>query len=479
MYFWKMNINNIKSKKFINNYTMRNNCILSFAVWFAMVVFFVSCEKYTADEEFDLSEANSTLVVRTCLAPNEAGLDESATISYPVNVFVFNEKGACVGVSVIGPEAENLSLKLPEGNYNIYAIAGADDNSYNIPTKENATKESPIILKDGSKHGDLMSAYSNVVLANGEENTLTLSLERKVMMIESVSMTNIPDDVTAVSVSVSPLYEELLLDGSYLGENGVSTINLVKDVDGTWKNNSEVYLLEAADNATLKVSLTRGDGVHSYSYSCAEELKANYKIHINGTYGGDEIKVSGTITGATWAGQIDVDFTLNNGEVTPPSEGNVDVDAEVKGNAPEVGTLYNDCYVLKSDNSSNKTVVTLMSTCYWNKLEFVKDDQESLKEAIDAAFSKFTVEGIDSWRLPTLDELRYIKEHIEEINQKLNENDKEIFNIDFYGVYSYYFLDEDGLIKVYCPYRDEIVDSPNSGLASYVLRAFSTVKFVE
>lgn len=479
-----MNINNIKSKKFINNYTMRNNCILSFAVWFAMVVFFVSCEKYTADEEFDLSEANSTLVVRTCLAPNEAGLDESATISYPVNVFVFNEKGACVGVSVIGSEAENLSLKLPEGSYNIYAIAGADDNSYNIPTKENATKESSIILKDGFKHGDLMSACSNVVLANGEENTLTLSLERKVMMIESVSMTNIPDDVTAVSVSVSPLYEELLLDGSYLGENGVSTINLDKDVDGTWKNNSEVYLLEAADNATLKVSLTRGDDVDSYSYSCAEQLKANYKIHINGTYvngtyGGDEIKVSGTITGATWAGQIDVDFTFNNGEVTPPSEGNVDVDAEVKGNAPEVGTLYNDCYVLKSDNSSNNTVVTLMSTCYWEKLEFVEGNQESLKEAIDAAFSKFTVEGIDSWRLPTLDELRYIKEHIEEINQKLKENDKDIFNIDFYYVYSYYFLDEDGLIKVYCPYRDEIEDSPNSGLASYVLRAFSTVEFVE
>ena len=66
-----------------------------------------------------------------------------------------------------------------------------------------------------------------------------------------------------------------------------------------------------------------------------------------------------------------------------------------------------------------------------------------------------------------------------ELNQKLKENDKDIFNIDFYGVYSYYFLDEDGLIKVYCPYRDEIEDSPNSGLASYVLRAFSTVEFVE
>lgn len=41
------------------------------------------------------------------------------------------------------------------------------------------------------------------------------------------------------------------------------------------------------------------------------------------------------------------------------------------------------------------------------------------------------------------------------------------------------FLDDDGLIKVYCPFRDEIEDSPNSGLASYVLRAFSTVEFVE
>lgn len=45
MYFWKMNINNIKSDKFINNYTMRNNCILSFAVWFAMVVFFCFMRK--------------------------------------------------------------------------------------------------------------------------------------------------------------------------------------------------------------------------------------------------------------------------------------------------------------------------------------------------------------------------------------------------------------------------------------------------
>ena len=459
---------------------MKNNYILSLVALFALAASFVSCEKYTLAEEADLSDANSTLVVRTCLAPNSADVDESSQISYPVNVFIFNEKGTCVGVSVIKSETEDLSLELPEGIYDIYAIAGADDNTYNIPTKENLTKDSPIVLKEGSNHGDLMSAYNNVVLTDGEENTLTLSLERKVMLLESVTMSNIPDDVTAVSVSVNPLHEELLLNGGYSGDNGVCTVNLVKDVDGTWENNTGVYLLEASAKPTLKVSLTREDGVHSYSYSCAEDFKANYKINISGAYGGDDIKVSGTITGATWAGVIDVDFTFSNGGeiVDEPSDNNDDVQ-DMMGAAPEVGTLYNDCYVLKSDKSDGNTIVTLMGCKTKDRLTFVKGDQSSMKEAIDAAISEIAVTDLPGWRLPTLSELQYIEDNIDFINQKLEENKKEIFNIDFYGVYSYFFIDEDGLIKVYCPYRNDVDNSPNSGLASIVLRVFTTLKFVE
>lgn len=48
-------------------------------------------------------------------------------------------------------------------------------------------------------------------MAYGEENTLTLSLERKVMLIENVSIKNVPSNVIAVNVTISPLYENLLL----------------------------------------------------------------------------------------------------------------------------------------------------------------------------------------------------------------------------------------------------------------------------
>lgn len=56
-----------------------------------------------------------------------------------------------------------------------------------------------------------MAAKNNVTLAYGEENTLTLSLERKVMLIENVSIKNVPSNVIAVNVTISPLYENILL----------------------------------------------------------------------------------------------------------------------------------------------------------------------------------------------------------------------------------------------------------------------------
>ena len=118
-------------------------------------------------------------------------------------------------------------------------------SAYELPTKESATKEAVIRLKDGQAHGDLMAANNSVTLAYGEENTLMLSLQRKVMMLESVTINNVPGSVTAVSVSVSPLHENILLDGSYSGESVSHTVALTREgVGNTWKRTShiEIYL---------------------------------------------------------------------------------------------------------------------------------------------------------------------------------------------------------------------------------------------
>ena len=205
---------------------MKNITFLKSFLLLVAVMTLFSCEKYSGDDDWESKEANSTLVVRTRAAM--AVVDEEAKVSYPVNIYIFNGSGVCVGVETISSDADELKLSLPEGRYDVYAIAGAEADDYELPTKEDATEDAVIALKDGHAHGDLMTAGNSVSLAYGEENTLTLSLERKVMMLETVTINNVPSNVTAVSVTVAPLYENIMLNGGYSGDNGEYTVSLAK-----------------------------------------------------------------------------------------------------------------------------------------------------------------------------------------------------------------------------------------------------------
>lgn len=53
------------------------------------------------------------------------------------------------------------------------------------------------------------------------------------MLIENVSIKNVPSNVIAVNVTISPLYENLLLNGNYEGTDGSQTIDLIKEVTET------------------------------------------------------------------------------------------------------------------------------------------------------------------------------------------------------------------------------------------------------
>ncbi|WP_418551336.1 FimB/Mfa2 family fimbrial subunit [Prevotella sp.] len=456
----------------------------------AVVATLFSCEKYNVDAFFN-KEANSVLNIKT--RASVAGETTESKISYPINIYIFYEN-SCVETTSIESGNSSISLKLPEGNYEVYAIAGADAENYNLPTKDNATKEYLISLKADKTHGDLMTAKNNITLAYGEENTLTLSLERKVMLLENVSIKNVPSNVTAVSVTISPLYENILLNGEYSGENGSQTINLTKGSDGTtWENDVNTYLLEACGQATIKVSLKTDAVTKSYSYTCSDELKANYKINISGTYNENGITLNGTITGATWNGTKNINFNFDesgsttdvntDGEVEDEQkeeETNEETDETATGIAPQAGTLYKGCYVLRTEQTGSGTKVTLMSTESKTRLEFTKGDQESMKSSINNGLQELAVDDIENWRLPTLEELKYIKNNINLINENLeNLNKKAILYSSGGFSYSYYYMTEDGNISTYSLNLDTITNNPGSGLATYILRGFVTITFTE
>lgn len=444
-----------------------------------------SCEKYTPDNNEDITsgkEANSTLKIRTRVA--EATQEGNTTVSYPINIYIFNSSNTCVSVTTIEDESTGLSLKLPEGNYEVYAIAGADAGTYNMPSKEEATKETVISLKDGMQHADIMTARSSVNLTFGEENTLTLALSRKVMMIEEVTINNVPNSVTNVSVTITPLYENIMIDGTYSGKNSSYTVNLSKtEGTNTWKNTSPEYLLEASGPATIKVSLVTNSTTKSYSYSCADELKANYKIRISGTYADNSgITLNGTITGVTWEGTKDIvfDFDENGSTSTETNPGDITGGDEATGDAPSVGTLYKGCYVLKSETAGNSTTVVLMAPGSKNALEFTKGDQASMLEAVNNGIAELAVSGIDGWRLPSLNEMQYINENLETINSNLTNLGEGIILKNSGGsLYSYYIKTSDGKISTYNLSRGDTTDNPNSGLKSILLRAFATLTFTK
>lgn len=450
---------------------MKNITFLKSFLLLVAVMTLFSCEKYSEDDDWGSKEANSTLVVRTRAAM--AVVDEEAKVSYPVNIYIFNGSGVCVGVETISSDADELKLSLPEGRYDVYAIAGAEADDYDLPTKENATEDAVIALKDGHAHGDLMTAGNSVSLAYGEENTLTLSLERKVMMLETVTINNVPSNVTAVSVTVAPLYENIMLNGGYSGDNGEYTVSLAKEGTGnTWKSEASVYLPEASAAATVKVSFTTDDKTISYSYTCPEELKANYKINISGTYSGDGVELNGSIIGETWAGTTNVTFEFSdNGS----SESGVTGDDETPSNdvAPEVGTLYEGCYVLRKEQPDGNTVVTLMSVEQDRYFDgFEQGDQEALRAAVDKTFKEWGIEGVPEWRLPTLEEVEYLRSNFSEIQKSFESVAEE----QFFVMGNYLYQSDNGEISCYS-LSDGGKPVPAPGKC--LLRAFTTLLFTK
>ena len=253
----------------------------------ALASCFLSCEKMTFPEngEMNEGETNSLLQVRT------RTIDEGTEVSFPVNVYVFKGE-KCVALQTLTDENHPLSIALTEGDYSVYAIGGASAENYILPSQEDATPSMAIALQAGKSHGDLMAAKSNVTLVDGGTNTLTLALERKVMLLQNVTLNNIPSAATAVSVTISPLWQQL--EGTtYTGEEGTTTIALTKQSDeqqllniilsqpDVWAANEEVSLSEEEWNTLAAEIGNAVSDLDSTRLHEGEILKADFAKHVD------------------------------------------------------------------------------------------------------------------------------------------------------------------------------------------------------
>ncbi|MCH5301909.1 MAG: FimB/Mfa2 family fimbrial subunit, partial [Prevotella sp.] len=391
--------------------------------FFTAVCCLSACEKVVIEEE-DMAAPNSVLSVVT-------RADDGLKVSYPITVYVF-EGQECQAIQTLGEEAEALNIPLVEGTYTVCAIGGAQASRYNLPTKEEATPTTPITLKEGMDHGDLMTAKSTVTLADGETNQLTLSMSRKVMQLTDITIKKIPKNVTAVSVTILPLWASLSIDGTYYQPGSSHVIELEQDdiPQTTWSSETQDYIMPPSDEgATIQVKLTTAEGSKTYAYNYSEKLEANYQLDIEGIYTeAIGVTLTGTLTGTNWAGKKTIKFDFDesgNTTGTPdnetPENGNANGGSEdndnnnetntfIVDNIPAANTAFMGCYVLSSKISSdaNSAELLLLSPKQQEKVLTGEEDNGTKSSKINAAVSNCSEDGIENWRLMTLNEMNNI-----------------------------------------------------------------------
>ena len=412
---------------------MKKNLLISIA---AVCGLSTLCSCHGDVLNVDAQEPEPTSVLHVFTRSADPTLAEN--VPTPVSLYVFNASNTCVGL--LSDVTQNALVPVAGGTYDIYAVAGVDASLYDMPTKDEAQKTSPLTLKSEQKQGDLMTSHATVTVADAEEHNLTLSLTRAVSGVKQITIKKVPTGVTAVSVSVAPLYETLLLDGTYSGTNGRCTIDLVKAEDGTTWSFSEgetgTFLFPSVDKPTITVNFTTASSTTSYSYAADQKLEANHKLTIDATYTEQaKLAISGTISGSEWGDDTAITFEFDENSATGTSSssgsdtggesgsgdtgsgdntggGDNTEGGENTGGSetsqtvelPAVGSTYKGNYVLSVDETTNQILV-------FSSVEKTMGEYNSASvalEALNSALDTWKVEPEWDWHIPTYSEVALI-----------------------------------------------------------------------
>ena len=407
------------------------NLVVSIVMTVVSMTLLTSCEKEFSEVTPVNPESSLTVTTRS-----ESGGEE---VAYPVAVYLFDANKACIDFQRIESADASVCYDLVEGVYDVYAFGGVAEGKYTLPSVKEATLESVIALQDGQEHGDLMMANSSVTTTKGEANTINLLMNRCVSKIASIVIKQVPDDVTAVSVTLSKTYKSMAFNGTMKDVN-IEVITLEKSgtESGTWELKTPRHVLfDVAASASVKISMTTNGNAKGYTYQLTDKWKSNYQYHITATYTEKQnFHVTGTITGATWQGTEDIVFNFDETNTQDGGSG-----PTINETAPEVGTLYKGCYVLSRTEESNAIKVLLLHPNQYSDVCNGTMSQEEARNSINSKLSEIASENeITGWHLPNEAEMETIYSiGLPTINQKIPEP-KMLY-------YDYYGYDDNGVVK--------------------------------
>ena len=436
--------------------------VVSIVMTVVSMTLLTSCEKEFSEVTPVNPESSLTVTTRS-----ESGGEE---VAYPVAVYLFDANKACIDFQRIESADASVCYDLVEGVYDVYAFGGVAEGKYTLPSVKEATLESVIALQDGQEHGDLMMANSSVTTTKGEANTINLLMNRCVSKIASIVIKQVPDDVTAVSMTLSKTYKSVGFNGTMKDVN-IEVITLEKSgtESGTWELKTPRHVLfDVAASASVKISMTTNGNAKGYTYQLTDKWKSNYQYHITATYTEKQnFHVTGTIKGATWLGTEDIVFNFDETNTQDGGSG-----PTINETAPEVGTLYKGCYVLSRTEESNAIKVLLLHPNQYSDVCNGTMSQEEARNSINSKLSEIASENeITGWHLPNEAEMETIYSiGLPTINQKIPEP-KMLY-------YDYYGYDDNGVVKGFL-FNGKSKMALDKIKGKLYLRPVAVVRFVE
>ncbi|MBQ7420316.1 MAG: FimB/Mfa2 family fimbrial subunit [Prevotella sp.] len=358
-----------------------------------------ACEKEIISD--DITTDNSVSITT-----RSANAEE--TVSFPIVVYAFDQESkGCVDYKMLPDKETPLVFNLPYGTYAFYAIGGIDDERYSLPAEDHLTEKSEIVLKEGMEHADLMTAQQTLKLQKNDDKELTLHMERQVIELTSVTLSQIPDNITSVNISLTPCYKSITIDGA-LGTLWEHKYSLTNEGEGVWSLSTPTMLLLSPESPIITISMEDDNNmVKEYSYQCTDELKKNHQIRINATYQeNNTMKITGQILGDTWSGSNDIIFNFGEDNINI-----VNAEDIINEETPAKGSAYNGCYVMDviPQDHYNEVLVVYKEVLLLADYNIIPTEEESkVIDKITEVLSNLSVNNILGWRLPNENEAKMI-----------------------------------------------------------------------
>ena len=370
----------------------------------------VSCTQQVIEEGEDRASSELCVLTRS-----------SSDISYPISLYAFDlTSGELASAMQIASAAEAPVLSLVAGEYQIVAVAGIDKCSVDA-----SPMLTDYIVLPATNRLDRPLQMGGATVSVWQNTTASITLYNQVAAVD-LMLTDMPDEATAVSVTLAMQHNALAFDGALAGSTA-TTVPLVKE-GGCWVAPRFYVMPNSGGRLTMSINTTTAAGTQTYGYTYPGKLEANVPYVFNGSFQGG-FGVNGVIALAGWESPKEVTFSFGPGSAgddDPADPTDELLPTYAVAAIPDAATLWGNHFVAAKQNVTERDAeLLLLSTTEWAGITS-STHAETPDRASDIAVA-YSEDELEGWRMPTRDEAKLMQyfvglEALDETNEVLSAN---------------------------------------------------------